>query len=234
MTRKFVFAVPLASLALAACGSSSAASLPSAAASLRGTEVHFCFVTQASAGGDSSELAGCGDQDSATRVARASLTSTVDLMGQTQTESLVVEKVASHEWVQYKGTWYVATNPFPPSAPTSIASLLSLATSTKKVAGIKVLGQPTTGYSGTITSKEVASHRSQLTKSMLASLAGLTSDRFIVYLNSGGRVVQVDQDQQLDSSGTAVTVTSTVQFSKFGEKVAITPPPANKISSSKP
>jgi len=226
--------LPMTALALAACGSSAADSVVAAAPSLRASEVHFCFVTQAAADGDSSELTGCGDQNVATGVARTSLKSTVDLMGQTQTESLVVERVASHEWVQYKGTWYVANNPFPPTSPGAIASLLSLATTTNKVAGIKVLGQSTTGYSATITGTEVAAHRTQLTKSMLSSLKGLTTDRLLVYVNHDDQVVQVDQDQRLDSSGTVVSVTSTVLFSNFGEKVAITAPPKDKISSRQP
>lgn len=233
MTRKALL-VPCAALALAACGSSSSGSVTTAARGLRGTEVHFCFVTQAAAGGDTSELTGCGDQNAATGVARTTLKSTVDLMGQTQTESVVVEKVASHEWVQYKGTWYVVTNPFPPTSPSAIASLLSLGATTKKVAGVKVLGQPTTGYSETVTGKEVDAHHRQLTRSMLASLKGLETDRLLVYLNGAGQVVQVDQEQQLDSSGTVVTVTSTVLFSRFGERVAITAPPASKISSKQP
>jgi hypothetical protein len=231
VTPKALLLLPLAAVALAACGSSASSSVEAAARGLRGTEVHFCFVTQAVAGGDTTQLTGCGDQNAATRVARTSLDTTIDLMGQTQTESLVVERIASHEWVRYKGTWYVSTSAFPPASPGAIASLLSLGVATRKVAGIKVLGQPTTGYSETITGMELAAHRGQLTRSMLSSLQGLRTDRLLVYLNDAGEVVQVDQDQQLESSGTLVSVTSTVLFSRFGERVAFTAPPKDEISS---
>jgi hypothetical protein len=67
---------------------------------------------------------------------------------------------------------------------------------------------------------------------MAIALTGVKSDTFTAYLNSKDQVVQVDQTEVTTSS--KVAITSTVQFSHFGEKVAIDKPPASQISAGSP
>ncbi|WP_298210926.1 hypothetical protein [Ferrimicrobium sp.] len=233
--KKLLLAIPVGGLLLAACGSTSASNPVSAgAAKLTSQEVHFCFVTQATSGADSTELEGCGDQNYDAHLASANLTSSVTLSGQSQSEKVGVERIGKTEWVYFKKKWYAQKEPFPASSPGSISSLLRATPSVKKVAGIKVLGQSTTGYQGVFTAADFKANKKALTSSMATSLTGLKSDTFTAYVNSKGQVVQVNQTELVTSSSTKVTVTSTVQFSHFGENVAINKPPANEISKGSP
>lgn len=233
--KKLALLLPLGAVLLAACGSTSTSNPVSAdAATLTNQEVHFCFVTQATSGVDSTELQGCGDQNYHAHLASASLTSSVNLSGQSQSEKVGVERIGNAEWVYYKNKWYVQKEPFPATSPGSISSLLRATPTFKKVAGIKVLGQSTTGYKGVFTAADLSAHKKGLTSAMATALTGLKSDTFTAYLNNKGQVVQVNQTELVASSSTKVTVTSTVQFSHFGETVAIKKPPANEISKGSP
>jgi hypothetical protein len=234
--KKLLSLLPVGGLLLAACGSSTASSNPVAAGAtaLTSQEVHFCFITQATSGADSTQLEGCGDQNYSAHLASATLTSSVSLSGQSQSEKVGVKRIGKIEWIYFKNKWYVQKEPFPATSPGSISSLLRATPTVKKVAGIKVLGQSTTGYQGVFTAADLSSHKKSLTSSMATSLTGLKSDTFTAYVNSKGQVVQVNQTELVTSSSTRVTVTSTVQFSHFGEKVAITKPPASEISKGSP
>jgi hypothetical protein len=234
--KKLLLLIPVGGLLLAACGSSSSSGNPVStdATTLTNQEVHFCFVTQAASGSDSTQLQGCGYQNYSAHLASANLTSSVRLSGQSQSEKVAVTRIGNTEWIYFKKKWYAQKEPFPATSPGSISSLLRATPTVKKVAGIKVLGQSTTGYKGVFTASDLSSHKKKLTSSMATSLTGLKSDTFTAYLNSKGQVVQVNQTELVSSSSTKVTVTSTVQFSHFGEKVAIKKPPASEISKGSP
>lgn len=200
--------------------------LARAESSLTSGWVHFCFSTIAteSTNGSSTQLTGCGSQNYAAKVATVSVTSSVDLSGQSQSQKLAATRIGKSEWIDYQGKWQKANEPFPAASPGAIASLMRATPSVKKVAGVKVSGQTTTGYQGVFTAADLASHKKALTPSMATALAGMTSDTWTAYLNHAGQVVDVSQKESVTSSGKTISVGSTVLYSHYGQPAHITAP----------
>ena len=232
--------------------------LARAESSLTSEWVHFCFTSSATettgTNGPSTQQSGCGSQNYAAKVATVSVTSSVSIAGQSQSQKSVAEtRIGKSEWVDVGGKWQKSTAPFPAASPGAIASLMRATPGVKKVAGIKVLGQATTGYQGVFTAADLASHKKALTPSMATALAGsggsgkmlarsdLISDTWTAYINNRGQVIRFAETVlttstvKTEATGTngktiytsgkvAITGKSTVQYSHYGQPVTITAP----------
>jgi len=197
--------------------STSISPLARAENSLTSEWVHFCFNSRAVEGIDSTQLKGCGSQDYAVHQATATITYTVIDAGYSSSGTMVVSRIGSKAWVYLHKKWSVTNiSSFPAASPGAIASLLRATPTVKKVGFAWVAGQLTTGYRGVFTAKDLASHKKSLSPSMVAGLAGLKSDTWTAYLNLAGQIVEVSQNELIVGSGKTVTVTSTVQYSRYG------------------
>ena len=232
--------------------------LARAESSLTSEWVHFCFTSSATettgTNGPSTQQSGCGSQNYAAKVATVSVTSSVSIAGQSQSQKSVAEtRIGKSEWVDVGGKWQKSTAPFPAASPGAIASLMRATPGVKKVAGIKVLGQATTGYQGVFTAADLASHKKALTPSMATALAGsggsgkmlarsdLISDTWTAYINNRGQVIRFAETVlttstvKTEATGTngktiytsgkvAITGKSTVLYSRYGQPATITAP----------